>query len=173
MTSIRPFRFLPFVLLASVILLGGAPQVVHGEPGDELVAARSGFVPPLQLPLRLNARFDPPAEKWLAGHRGVDLGAVPGSPVKSAGAGVVHYVGTVVDRPVISIDHGVLRTTYEPVKSDLASGQAVVAGQVIGTIAEGGHCSESCLHWGLKRGEEYLDPLALLKTDPPVLKPPI
>ena len=122
--------------------------------------------------MKLIGRFDPPAEKWAAGHRGVDLAAAPGTTVMSAGPGTVSFVGTVVDRPVISIDHGDLRTTYEPVKSDLKKGQSVAAGQLIGAIGNGGHCDSRCLHWGLLRDEEYLNPLALLKADPPILKPP-
>lgn len=137
-----------------------------------LAAADSRWSPPLATPMRLLAPFNPPAHNWLSGHRGVDLGSSLDSPVRAAGSGTVHFVGKIVDRPVISINHGELRTTYEPVKSDLVKGQWVASGQVIGTIAAGGHCDSRCLHWGLLRGEVYLNPLALLKTDPPVLKPP-
>ena len=36
-----------------------------------------------------------------------------------------------------------------------------------------GHCGigRSCLHWGLLRGDSYLDPLALLHLSPPILLP--
>lgn len=172
MKNVYILRFLPFLFLAIVVLLGAVPGGLGNEPKRSLIAGQGSFAPPIQPPLLVTGHFDPPVEKWLTGHRGVDLSAPKGSSVTSSGTGVVHFVGTVVDRPVISIDHGDLRTTYEPVDSDLASGQSVVAGQIIGSIASGGHCSERCLHWGLKRGEEYLNPLALLKTDPPVLKPP-
>jgi len=37
--------------------------------------------------------FDPPPRPWLPGHRGVDLAAVPGAAVRSAGAGVVRFAG--------------------------------------------------------------------------------
>lgn len=150
-------------------------QSVHATSPSFRPAAtvHTHWSPPLPVSLKLLADFDPPSERWLAGHRGVDLAAAADSPVRAAGAGVVHFVGKVVDRPVVSISHGNLRTTYEPVKSDLSKGQSVAAGQIIGTIAEGGHCDSRCLHWGLLRGEEYLNPLALLKGDPPILKPPI
>ncbi|MFZ1361502.1 MAG: M23 family metallopeptidase [Candidatus Nanopelagicales bacterium] len=172
MKFVHTLRFFLFLMLTLAIAVGAAPSASRSDFVQASVVAQGAFKPPVELPLRLIADFDPPAEKWLAGHRGVDLSATAGSPIKSAGAGVVHFVGTVVDRPVISINHGALRTTYEPVKSKLVTGQSVAAGQVIGTIASGGHCSERCLHWGLKRGEEYLNPLMLLKTDSPVLKPP-
>ena len=44
------------------------------------------------------------------------------------------FVGVVVDRPVITIDHGGgLRSSFEPVESTLAAGTTVGAGEVIGT----------------------------------------
>ena len=46
----------------------------------------------------------------------------------------------------------------------MSAGAVVAAGAAIGTL-EAGHpgCPASaCLHWGLRRGEVYLDPLALL-----------
>jgi murein DD-endopeptidase MepM/ murein hydrolase activator NlpD len=80
--------------------------------------------------------FDPPPKPWLSGHRGVDLGAAAdGGQVTSPAAGTVSFVGVVVDRPVITIDHGNgLRSSFEPVESSLAAGAPVAAGQVIGTI---------------------------------------
>ena len=62
--------------------------------------------------------FDPPAKPWLSGHRGVDLQAAhDGAPVTSPAAGTVSFVGVVVDRPVITIDHGDgLRSSFEPVR---------------------------------------------------------
>ena len=47
---------------------------------------------------------------------------------------------------------------------------AVARGTVLGTLA-GGHAScpvAACLHWGLRRGEVYLDPLSLL--EPPEVR---
>lgn len=39
--------------------------------------------------------FEPPAQRWLAGHRGVDLAATPGDVVLAAGGGRVGFAGTV------------------------------------------------------------------------------
>jgi murein DD-endopeptidase MepM/ murein hydrolase activator NlpD len=110
--------------------------------------------------------FDPPPTPYAAGHRGVDLLAAAGSPVLAAGAGVVAFAGMVAGRPVVSVDHaGGLRTTYEPVQPVVAAGQAVARGSTLGTLGTGhaGCPGESCLHWGLRRGEVYLDPLVLLR----------
>ena len=110
--------------------------------------------------------FDPPPKPWLAGHRGVDLAAAPGATVIAAGDGTVAFAGQVAGKPVVSIDHADgIRTTYEPVVATVAAGQPVTRGQQIGILQpDHPECSASaCLHWGAKRGENYLDPLGLLR----------
>jgi murein DD-endopeptidase MepM/ murein hydrolase activator NlpD len=110
--------------------------------------------------------FEAPPHPFAAGHRGVDLTGLPGSTVAAAGDGVVAFAGMVAGRPVVSIDHaGGLRTTYEPVDPSVAAGRRVFRGEPIGTLTAGhlGCAAEACLHWGLRRGETYLDPLLLLR----------
>ena len=109
-------------------------------------------------------RFEPAPQPWLPGHRGVDLRAAPGAIVVAAGPGVVRFAGVVVDRPVVSIAHADgLITTYEPVTPLVVVGEMVMAGQPIGVLVAGhAGCAGACLHWGLRRGSSYLDPLALL-----------
>ncbi len=102
--------------------------------------------------------FDPPAKDWLPGHRGVDLAAPVGSSVRAAASGRVSVARVIAGRGVVTIVHGELRTTYEPVRARVRVGDQVDAGDVIGTV-EAGHCASGCLHFGLKRGDEYLDPL--------------
>ena len=111
--------------------------------------------------------FDPPAVVWGSGHRGVDLAAKPGQAIFAAASGTVSFVGSVAGKPVISIDHGGVRTTYEPVISTLHIGAGVGLGELIGTLGTGGHCGapsfgSHCLHWGLREGKKYLDPLLLV-----------
>lgn len=111
-------------------------------------------------------RFEPPAQRWLPGHRGVDLACATGAAIRAAGPGVVRYAGQLAGRGVVSVDHlGGLRTTYEPVTPSVQSGQRVAAGDLLGVL-EAGHdgCpSTACLHWGLRIADTYLDPLALLR----------
>jgi murein DD-endopeptidase MepM/ murein hydrolase activator NlpD len=86
--------------------------------------------------------------------------------VLAAGSGVVAFAGMVAGRPVVSIDSaGGLRTTYEPVEPAVATGQAVARGSPVGTLLPGhaGCPVAACLHWGLRRGAVYLDPLTLLR----------
>jgi murein DD-endopeptidase MepM/ murein hydrolase activator NlpD len=118
--------------------------------------------------------FAPPPQPWLPGHRGVDLGSRPGTPVTAAGAGTVSFAGVIAGRGVMTVTHaGGLRTTYEPVTSTVDAGTDVSAGDPIGVLAAGhaGCPRPACLHWGLRRGHEYLDPLALVMVPRVRLKP--
>jgi murein DD-endopeptidase MepM/ murein hydrolase activator NlpD len=110
-------------------------------------------------------RFDPPDTPYGRGHRGVDLAAAPGAVVRNAGAGVVAYAGSVAGRGVVSVDHANgLRTTYEPVTPGVRAGQVVTVGAPLGVLGAGhaGCPVAACLHWGLRDGKVYLDPLSLL-----------
>ncbi|MEV1201372.1 M23 family metallopeptidase [Microbispora rosea] len=130
-----------------------------GPPGEA-----SGWRWPLSGPARPMRRFDPPPQRWLAGHRGVDLAARPGEKVVAAGPGTVGLAERVAGRGVVTIAHpDGLRTTYLPVRALVRPGDAVAAGQVIGVVEEvaAAHCTAPCLHWGLLRGRLYLDPLLL------------
>jgi murein DD-endopeptidase MepM/ murein hydrolase activator NlpD len=120
------------------------------------------------------AGFDAPAGPYAAGHRGVDLSAVVGQEVLAAAAGTVAFAGTVAGRGVVSVDHADgRRTTYEPVTPSVRAGDPVAAGAVLGRVGTApGHClPTACLHWGVRRGEEYEDPLRLLGAAPVRLLP--
>ncbi|GAA2671437.1 murein hydrolase activator EnvC family protein [Actinoplanes palleronii] len=110
-------------------------------------------------------RFEAPPQPWLAGHRGVDLAAPAGSVVRSAGAGIVVHARVLAGRGVVSVAHaGGLRLTYEPVTPAVAPGDVLAAGDPLGTLDAGhpGCPVRACLHWGVRTGEGYLDPLVLL-----------
>ena len=132
------------------------------------------YVAPLTDTLDLVRGFDPPAQRWDAGHRGVDLRAVVGQQVVSPGPGSVTFAGRVAGRGVVTIAHlDGLRSSVEPVTASVTVGTAVTAGQVIGDLADtAGHCApSSCLHWGVRDGETYVTPLRLLQSGPTVLLP--
>ena len=120
--------------------------------------------------------FDPPATPYGPGHLGVDLAAAPGSPVRSAGAGVVRFAGPVAGRGVVVVAHpDGISTEAEPVRPTVHEGETVVPGTVLGRVA-GRHAAcapASCLHWGARRGSTYLDPLDLLAPLGPVRLLPV
>ncbi|WYY09697.1 M23 family metallopeptidase [Gordonia hydrophobica] len=137
----------------------------HASP----VAARPSYDWPLQPRPAVTRPFDPPAKRWLPGHRGVDLGAHTEAAVLAARAGTVTFAGPVAGRPVVSVLHSDgVTTTYEPVTPRVRRGEHVVTGQVIGYLDTGhdGCTASACLHWGAKLGSgrtaTYLNPLGLL-----------
>jgi murein DD-endopeptidase MepM/ murein hydrolase activator NlpD len=150
----RHLRLALFVVVCTWVLATPAPAVAVGR-----LPAPAGW--PLSGSPTVQRGFDPPAVAWGAGHRGVDLVARPGQVVLAAADGKVTFVGSIAGKPVISLDHGEVRTTYEPVISTLHVGEHVALGQVIGQVGTGGHC-RGCLHWGLREGKKYLNPLLLI-----------
>nr|WP_227833358.1 M23 family metallopeptidase [Nocardia macrotermitis] len=142
-------------------------------PMPRAVAVAGAFDWPLHPRPPVVRRFDRPVHDWLPGHRGVDLGGAPGQPVLAAGDGFVVFAGEVAGKPVVSVDHaGGLRTTYEPVRASVTVGRKVFRGEVLGVL-KAGHpgCAGACLHWGVRRGREYLDPLGLVHLAPLRLEP--
>lgn len=120
---------------------------------------------PLDGPPEIGRPFQPPATPYGPGHRGVDLVGTPSAIVRAAGSGTVGYAGVLAGRGVVTVVHpDGRRTTYEPVAATVAVGDLVVAGDPIGHL-EAGHAgcqAAACLHWGLRRGDAYLDPLSLV-----------
>ncbi|MEU2199421.1 M23 family metallopeptidase [Isoptericola sp. NPDC019482] len=154
-------------MTAIVGLTGAAPltgaAAVPPPEGD-------GWVRP--VPGDVVHPFDPPVGQWGAGHRGVDLAAATGEKVRAPAAGVVSFSGQVAGKPVVVVAHaGGLRSTFEPVTADVRRGDAVGAGDPVGGLAAApGHCAPAaCLHWGVLRGDVYLDPLAMLGQAPPIV----
>lgn len=117
--------------------------------------------------------FRPPAGPYGPGHRGVDLAAGPGGPVRSPAPAVVSFAGLVAGRGVVVLDHGGgIRSTLEPVTDWLPVGTAVGAGDRVAVLAaEGWHCGSACLHWGVRVGQRYVDPLSFLGATRVVLLP--
>lgn len=119
---------------------------------------------PTGHPVAVPRRFDPPPQKWLAGHRGIDLRASPGSSVYAATDATVLFAGKLVNRSLVSLEDSTgRRYTYEPVEPCVKEGDAVARGDVIGTVLPGHSSREDVLHFGVKDGAtDYLDPLVLL-----------
>ena len=172
-------RFLPAVQLAAPAnwvrhILGNQPPAQTSErqldlagwpeqPPGQSASLVTGW--PWPEPQAVVRAFDGPTQPWLAGHRGVDLTGPDFAPVLAPADGNVSYNGWIVDRHVLVINHGDLRSTLEPVISDLVVGSEVQRGQVVGQLAahEASHCPR-CLHWGVRQGSRYLDPLLLVSA---------
>jgi murein DD-endopeptidase MepM/ murein hydrolase activator NlpD len=141
-----------------------APPV--GDP-----AAPVSYLAPLPGPLDVRRAFDPPDTEFGPGHLGVDLRATDGAIVRAAAAGVIDFAGPVAGRGVVVVTHpDGIRTEYEPVRPQVRVGTHVRAGDPI-AVLRGRHpgCPGPCLHWGARRGADYLDPLSLLRPLGPVV----
>jgi hypothetical protein len=99
------------------------------------------------------------------GHQGMDIACQRGSTVTSAAAGVVEWIGEVPRGRFVTVAHeGNVRTTYLDLERiDVAAGQRLVAGQVIGSVfgARDNSSSEPHLHF-----DAYIDGVPV---DPNVL----
>jgi murein DD-endopeptidase MepM/ murein hydrolase activator NlpD len=98
-------------------------------------------------------------------HRGADLAARPGTPIRSACSGAVVHAGPVAGHGrVVSVRCGARRVSYLPLAtSAVRAGTQVRAGTPIGTVGTG----HGGLHVGVRREADrfgYEDPLALLSA---------
>ncbi|MBK0421029.1 peptidoglycan DD-metalloendopeptidase family protein [Leucobacter sp. CSA2] len=118
------------------------------------------WVPPFGLPLRITEPFRPPEHRYGPGHRGIDIAAGEGEAVASPVTGVVSFAGDVAARPVVTVrsPDGAL-FSLEPVGDAPPVGTEVVAGDRIGAVGTGGHCSGGCVHLGVRVNGEYVDPM--------------
>ncbi len=161
-----------------LLLLVLAPSVAPSAPGAAAPDDQDGRdgpvgVWPLEPEPDVVRPFEPPPSPYASGHRGVDLAGRPGQAVRAALPGTIGFAGSIGGKPVVTVLHGGRRTTYEPVVAGVAPGQVVGAGDVIGRLTlTDSHCfPAACLHWGLVRGEDYLDPLSLVGRGPVRLLP--
>jgi murein DD-endopeptidase MepM/ murein hydrolase activator NlpD len=112
-------------------------------------------------PVQVVRPYVAPAHAYGPGHRGVDLAAT--GAVRSPADGVVAFGGTVVDRGVLTIDHGDgLVTTFEPVETERRPGDPVARGEEVALVSAGGHAEPGTVHFGVRLHGEYINPLALL-----------
>ena len=152
-------------ILLVLAILGGAPSRTDA---DASAGAPTGSTSsplwhwPLDGPRAVSAPFRAPAHEYGAGHRGIDLSTQLGAVVRAPAAGTVAFRGTVVDRPLLTIEHADgLVSTFEPLLSSLSPGDVVAEGDDIGTVAAGGHAVAGNLHLGVRLDGAYINPLLL------------
>lgn len=129
---------------------------------------RMGRVPPLRPPVAgpLVRGYEAPAGPYGAGHRGVDLAAVPGVPVGAPAAGRVVFAGDVAGAVWASIEvaPGVV-TTLGPLRAlAVTGGRQVAAGARLADLAQGHGSARyaATLHLSLRIDGAYVDPLPWL-----------
>jgi len=159
--ALQPLRRLPRLRVSPVRALAVTLSLAVAIAAPAASNAAGNWTWPVEPPYRILRPFIAPATPYSAGHRGIDV-AAPSARVLAPSAGVVHFAGVVVDRPVLSIRHpGGLISSYEPVNALVAAGQSVARGDLIGEAIPG-HCSVPCVHFGVRRDGEYISPLNYL-----------
>lgn len=139
------------------------PRLLRGLALASLAAV---WLWPVAPPHPITRPYLAPATPFAAGHRGIDIAAADGTEVIAPDDGVVYFAGWVVDRSVLSIDHGGgVLSSYEPIATALTAGEIVRRGQVIGLV-EAGHCATPCLHLGVRVDGAYVSPLRYLGGQP-------
>ena len=151
-----------FIAVTS-ILLGRDLASAHGAPPAPPTCA--AWLPPVDG--QVARPFQAPAFAYGPGHRGIDLAAPPGTPVRAAGDGVVSFAGSVAGSLHVVVAHdGGLRTTNAFLaRADVHTGDRVERGQVVGVAGgTGPEHDAGGLHFGLRLGDRYLDPLSLFEA---------
>jgi len=102
-------------------------------------------------------------------HRGVDIAAPEGTPVRSAAAGVVSLADDsfLLHGQTVIIDHGQgVATLYIHLSQiDVSPGEIVSQGQVIGRVGSTGVATGPHLHFGAYAYHEAVDPFFLIEPE--------
>ena len=154
----------------AAILACVPPIVDPARPALAAEAAPLVHTPPVDAPVV--DPFRPPAGPYGPGNRGIEYATRPGTAVRASAAGTVTFVGQVGGRLHVTVAHADgVRTSYSFLATtSVALGRPVAGGDLVGTAG-------SRLHFGARRGAEYIDPatlfgagaavVELLPLDPP------
>ncbi len=109
--------------------------------------------------------FDPPDSPYSAGHRGIDIAAPVGTPVRAAASGTVSFAGPVGGQLFVSVATGSgVIASYSYLSSiGVHKGDQVAQGAVVGASGSGhAGLDPSHLHLGVRVDGEYVDPMSFL-----------
>ena len=130
-------------------------------------SARRGFlrapVPYVNVTSRFGSRLHPLLQ-YVRAHQGVDYGAPEGTPVWAVGDGVVTKAGWSGDCGLsVSVRHrNDLETLYCHLSSiTVAAGTRVAQKQVVGRVGKTGLATGAHLHYAVRRGGSYVNPMHL------------
>lgn len=105
-------------------------------------------------------------------HKGIDIAAPEGSPVRAAASGTVAFSGWQEGYGnIVTLDHGNgVMTRYAHNSANLVSkGEKVAAGQEVALVGQSGHSTGSHLHFEVLVGGEAVDPSSMARGGGPTL----
>ncbi len=141
------------------------------KPSKDLktnVALNLNFVRPVsgEISSSFGWRIDPFTGKR-SYHRGIDIKAKEGIPVKSAESGEVIFAGKKGGYGnLVIIEHsGGYKTYYAHLEEiEVKKGDSVAKGTIIGKVGSTGRSTGPHLHFEIRRGDRVLNPLSELKN---------
>jgi hypothetical protein len=163
----------PFLaaLMVTAIASPAAGQELKTIACTGTTVASGSWRPPFQqgyvLTSGFGMRFDPISHQWKL-HAGQDLASQPGpGPVVAAASGKVVSAGTIsgYGNAVVLQHSGGVRTLYGHLASidpKIASGAAVVPGQVLGVEGSTGASTGNHLHFEVIVGAKPIDPVPFM-----------
>jgi murein DD-endopeptidase MepM/ murein hydrolase activator NlpD len=133
-------------------------------------------IPMARISSRYNPRRMHPVLHVVMPHNGIDYAAPSGTPVYAAAAGDVRAAGMAgPNGNMVQIAHeGGLVTAYchlSRFAPGLHPGQHVEGRQLVGYVGQTGRATGPHLHFAVKRGEAFLDPMSLKMDGVRVIAP--
>ena len=149
---------------ACVLAAALAAALLATPPWPAQATTAGKFHWPVEGPvLRL---YQAPPSPYEAGHRGIDIAAPFGTVIVASAKGTVSFAGWVAGSLFVTIQHADgVRTSYSWLSGiDVVVGQAVAAQQPIGWTGHGHpEVSTPHLHFSVRVGDDYVDPLLMLR----------
>lgn len=133
-------------------------------PADPAAGDAWAWPAPGRLSSRYGLRKHPISGRYVF-HRGVDIAAVPGAPIRAARGGVVVFAGRYAGYGrMVEIRHadGTVTRYAHASRLDVRRGEKVARGRTIGRVGETGHTTGPHLHFEVRRNGRTVDPLPLL-----------
>lgn len=124
-------------------------------------------------PGRVTSRFGTAREfngEILSRHLGTDFTGAVGAPVRAANRGVVALVADFyLAGTAVYLDHGEGLVTgyFHLSRAEVAAGDTVRRGQIIGRVGHSGRVTGPHLHWIARYGGITVDPMSLLRLPTP------
>jgi murein DD-endopeptidase MepM/ murein hydrolase activator NlpD len=158
---------------ASPKLIGTASDSHLATPAPDIPAERTPSLVTLDVPLdeyRISRGFQEHAHR--RSHKGVDMRAPKGTPIKAAQDGIVVFSGRLKRNGYgnhVVIDHGGgLKSLYAHTSKNLVkAGDKVTKGQIIALVGRTGRATGNHLHFEVRAGRCAIDPVEAWKIGIP------